>query len=374
MSNMTINIDKTKFEQQFDRFIRYVLSTSGETQFHSFSSNETTSEQEGYKLEVYEEARQNLSFKKWKDSDIGTGKIHGFSVSALRISGNKNNLVDWRLVDRYANKEILKTGLRDLEQVLFDLFHNTGEELDIFEKLVDSVGANYSLIAYFFFIKDKQRFMPISTKKFDKAFKLIGVDDFITTQHCNWENYQTYNLIIEETQSLLNQKIKGEVYLLDAHSFLWKIAQDLEKEIKPEYKEFQWREPEVSSVKREVIQRQGQDIFRKKLLPYWKGKCSVTGFDYESILIASHIKPWKDSDDTEKFDVYNGLLLTPNLDKLFDRGLISFENDGELIVSPELNEDQKAKISLSRVIKVDLIQEEHSKYLEYHRNNIFIKS
>ena len=371
---MTINIDKTKFEQQFDRFIRYVLSTSGESQFHSFSSNETTSEQEGYKLDVYDEARQNLDYRKWLESDIGTGNIHESSINALRISGNKNNLVDWRLIDKYANKEVIKTNLEDLEQALFDLFNNRSEESEVFEKLVNTLGANYSLIAYFFFIKDKQRFLPISTTWFDRAFELIGVTDYRTTQHCNWDNYQTYNLLIEETQSLLNQKIKGEVFLLDAHSFLWMISRDLESETKPALKEYQWKDPEVSSVKREIIQRQGQDIFRKKLLQYWNGRCSVTGFDFETMLIASHIKPWKDSDDTEKFDVYNGLLLTPNLDKLFDRGLISFENDGELIVSPELNEDQQAKMSLNRIIKVDLIQEEHSKYLEYHRNNIFIKS
>jgi hypothetical protein len=373
--NMTdIIIDKSKFEQQFDRFIRYVLSTSSETHFLSFSSNETTSKQEGYKLDVYEEAKQNLSYKKWIESDIGTGRIHGDTVKALRISGNRNNLVNWRLIERYANREGLKSDLSALERTLFNLFNNIEEESVLFGQLVESIGANYSLIAYFFFIKDKQRFLPISTNSFDKAFQLIGIEEFSTTQHCTWDNYQKYNLIVEEVQSLLNEKIKGEVYLLDAHSFLWMISGDLESDLKPEFKDFQWRDPEVSTVKREVLQRQGQEVFRKKLLQYWKNKCSVTKLDYDSLLVASHIKPWKDSTDQERFDVHNGLLLTPNLDKLFDKGLISFASDGQIIISSRLSETQKKLLGLNNTLRIDDLEIAHSYYLEYHRNNIFMKS
>lgn len=370
---MIVNIDKTKFEKQFDRFIRYVLSTSGEKQFLSFSSNETTSEQEGYKLDVYEEARQNLSYKKWTESDIGTGKIHGDSINALRVSGNKNNLVDWRLIDKYANKKVLNTDLNALEKDLFNLFNNIVEESIIFEKLVESVGANYSLIAYFFFIKDKQRFLPISTTRFDKSFELIGIKDFQTTQHCNWDNYQTYNLIIQESQSLLNEMIKGEVYLLDAHSFLWMISRDLDSETKPEYKNYRWTNPEVSSIKREVVQRQGQEIFRKKLIQYWMGKCSTSVFDYEPLLVASHIKPWKDSTDDERFDVYNGLLLTPNLDKLFDKGLITFDTNGKILISSMLNQEQIELLGISPQIKLSRLENGHIKYLAYHNEFIFYK-
>ena len=81
-----------------------------------------------------------------------------------------------------------------------------------------------------------------------------------------------------------------------------------------------------------VKARVGQGKFRNNLIEYWKG-CSVTNCKYITILIASHIKPWKDSSNKERLDVYNGLLLLPNIDKLFDKGYISFRDTGKIMIS-----------------------------------------
>lgn len=74
-----------------------------------------------------------------------------------------------------------------------------------------------------------------------------------------------------------------------------------------------------------AVQRVGQDIFRVSLMDYWASRCAVTGFEVPELLRASHIKPWsKCGTDAERLDVFNGLLLAPHLDVLFDGGWISF--------------------------------------------------
>jgi len=115
--------------------------------------------------------------------------------------------------------------------------------------------------------------------------------------------------------------------------------------------------------------RIGQSKFRKNLITYWKG-CSITQYKDEKLLIASHIKPWKDSDNNEKLDIYNGLLLTPNLDKLFDKGYISFDDNGCILFSEYLKD--KEGLFVNKNMKIE-IEKDHKKYLQFHRNNIFKK-
>jgi len=72
----------------------------------------------------------------------------------------------------------------------------------------------------------------------------------------------------------------------------------------------------------QVRTRIGQGEFRKKLITYWNG-CAVTDCKLIKILRASHIKPWRFSTNAERLDEYNGLLLLPSIDSLFDAGLIT---------------------------------------------------
>ena len=78
--------------------------------------------------------------------------------------------------------------------------------------------------------------------------------------------------------------------------------------------------------------RVGQGAFRKKLLKR-SSKCEICGFDFKELLIASHCRPWSKSSNSERLDVNNGLLLCPNHDALFDKGLIKFNDDGSIILS-----------------------------------------
>lgn len=82
-----------------------------------------------------------------------------------------------------------------------------------------------------------------------------------------------------------------------------------------------------------VRARVGQGLFKERVSMI-EAKCRITGVDNPVHLIASHCKPWRDSNNEERLDGENGLLLTPSIDHLFDRGFIGFENNGKLIISP----------------------------------------
>lgn len=117
--------------------------------------------------------------------------------------------------------------------------------------------------------------------------------------------------------------------------------------------------------------RIGQQQFKKGLLKYWK-TCAVTGCTLSSILKASHIKPWAISSPIERLDPFNGLLLAPNLDALFDLGLITFDDDGSLVMSPTISEADKTSLGLTEQMKLRKVNGAHKAYLLYHRENHFI--
>lgn len=121
----------------------------------------------------------------------------------------------------------------------------------------------------------------------------------------------------------------------------------------------------VTSRMIETEQRVGQDIFRDELLRYWKN-CSVTGCTLRQILVASHIVPWVDASDFERLDVYNGLLLTPNLDQLFDQHLISFDEMGKIQIAPVLDNENLKLLGVNSRMKLRQIAPNHVAYLKRH--------
>jgi putative restriction endonuclease len=130
--------------------------------------------------------------------------------------------------------------------------------------------------------------------------------------------------------------------------------------------------PRSTEAERLVIQRVGQDLFRSGLLDYWEGRCAVTGLAVPELLRASHIKPWADCDtDSERLDVFNGLLLSPNLDAAFDRGFITVEDDGAVVVSPRLSSEARQTLGLASPLKVLVLAERHRVFLAWHRSKVF---
>lgn len=124
----------------------------------------------------------------------------------------------------------------------------------------------------------------------------------------------------------------------------------------------------ITEVETIISIRKGQNEFRKKLISYWNG-CSITKYQFMEVLVASHIKPWSESDNIERLDVYNGLLLLPNLDKLFDKGYISFNDNGEILISSQIRDYEI--LGINKKMKIEY-ENKHLTYLKYHRDNIFI--
>ncbi len=148
----------------------------------------------------------------------------------------------------------------------------------------------------------------------------------------------------------------------------------------------EWEEQEVKKVaanqklpeteKEALVKaRRGQGLFRQRVsrIEYMYRITRVSNPEH---LIAGHIKPWRESDNQERLAGENGLLLTPSIDHLFDRGFISFENSGELLVSPIAHTEslQKMGVQTDRVINVGGFAESQKSFLEYHRTRVFLRS
>nr|WP_258013168.1 HNH endonuclease [Stenotrophomonas maltophilia] len=123
----------------------------------------------------------------------------------------------------------------------------------------------------------------------------------------------------------------------------------------------------VDTVKAQLINaRVGQGIYRKNVSEIEK-VCRVTGTSEPKFLIASHIKPWAKSTNSERLDGSNGLMLAPHIDRLFDRGYISFEDDGRLILSKQLPEAVRLRWDVVQKIPSVPFSAVQVSYLNYHR-------
>jgi predicted restriction endonuclease len=113
-------------------------------------------------------------------------------------------------------------------------------------------------------------------------------------------------------------------------------------------------------------QRIGQGLFKDLLLKKYSTKCALCSISTEKMLIGSHIKAWSDSTDAEKLDENNGLLLCAHHDALFDKHLISFDDSGDIIISPTLSRTEQKELGLSSKLKIS-VTTDMKPYLADHR-------
>ncbi len=131
---------------------------------------------------------------------------------------------------------------------------------------------------------------------------------------------------------------------------------------------------ELTATERDALvkARRGQGKFREAVISFW-GNCAVSNCCELTLLRASHIKPWKHSTNLERLDSNNGLLLNPNLDAAFDKGLISFADDGKIIVSVALNGDDRKALGITSGLRLRRLGAAHLAYLRYHREHVLKK-
>ncbi|MDB5801157.1 MAG: endonuclease [Rhodocyclales bacterium] len=119
-----------------------------------------------------------------------------------------------------------------------------------------------------------------------------------------------------------------------------------------------------------TLARVGQGGFRDALMTKWDHRCAVTGLTCPELLRASHVKPWSCSNRRERLDLNNGLLLAAHLDALFDKGLISFDNAGKMLLSPRILCDERKHFGLPLPLRHPP-DEALKSYLAYHRDELF---
>lgn len=124
-----------------------------------------------------------------------------------------------------------------------------------------------------------------------------------------------------------------------------------------------------------VLARRGQGRFKENVRRI-EHRCRLTGVTRPKHLRASHIRPWRDSDNSTRLDGENGLLLTPRIDHLFDRGFISFEDNGQVLISPVAHEDslKRLGVNTSETVRVGAFSEGQRQNLDFHRNAVFLEA
>ena len=123
----------------------------------------------------------------------------------------------------------------------------------------------------------------------------------------------------------------------------------------------------LTKKKQLIMARRGQGLFRKALDQIWEGKCAVTGVSARQALRASHIKPWKQASNKQRLDGHNGLLLVATIDALFDKGLISFADDGCMHLSPMISNNDKKILRLTAATLRSRPSRQQAQYLREHR-------
>lgn len=231
------------------------VSAADNKPFTTFAASSFIDKTENYKYSVYDEARENLQNKYWKPENIGSGKIQQAVSSAINSTAMHNletivnNLVDWRKKVDFSKRPKSKS----LETTLFNFYKSKIKDSDAFDQFI-SEGLSYQFIAYLFFIKDSKRFMPISQERFDKVFEQIGLPEFKTSGNASWDNYSTFNDIIKQVRNFLRSK-DSETKLLDAHSFLWIIGNQM-KQSRIDSPKISQPATENTTVETETIQSQ----------------------------------------------------------------------------------------------------------------------
>ena len=171
------------------------------------------------------------------------------------------------------------------------------------------------------------------------AFREVSLDDFFKIVDCLLKNPLNRNELSEIYEKVTEEDIKrySDVESLDGE------------------------ECEII-----VNARKNQDKIRRNAVKKYNGKCVLCGIGIDTALRASHIKSWADSTSKEKGDHENVLLLCANHDALFDKHLISFDDNGYLLISAEINEGERKKLNISNDMKIEMNAEMRG-YMAYHR-------
>lgn len=228
-------LSEKSFARAFDQFRQHVAVRQKGEPFTNFHEG-VAAGWEAYKPRLRDHALSLLQPDEWTDDLIGSGKILQRAIAAIEIQepsiNLNNNLVFWQNRFGHANRDhraLIEaqhdlSSLKPIEESLFKLFRGNGDLGEVFTELSELVGSKYPLLAYLFFLKDIDRYMPIQPTGFDQAFRELDIP-IVTLRNCTWENYCSYNAALKEVQQHL-RRVDGleAARLIDAHSFCWLLV------------------------------------------------------------------------------------------------------------------------------------------------------
>lgn len=275
----------------------------------------------------------------------------------LKINNNYIEIINYEILDEIISSDINNLSLNFLiyyfKKILkiFDLYdyfielilesknkveferNNKNKLVNNMKEKLDSIyGNKYESIINLKRILNK----PIQYISFKIDNKWYTIDElceynnkyFLNRDKCNLIFKNEFNLNIKNDSS---KNIENTLSALKTiENELKDIKGDLEKEIM-------------------IKARMAQGNFRESLLKIYPNECLLSGIKIKDLLIASHIKPWSESDDIEKVNPMNGFLLSASIDKLFDRHLISFDENGKLYISNKLKDNKSYEDVLIKI-------------------------
>ena len=219
-------------------------------------------------------------------------------------------------------------------------------------------------------------------RKKEKELKLsyvqtVATDTFYLEKHSDrdflsWLNSEkTLNEAEKELKKLLSNRKKPERALKDYFKYMTYFRDFLKSQYNPitteEIEKCSSVENLVGKEKYALTKiRINQGAIRKNALKKYNSRCAICNMNAEELLIASHIKAWTDSTESEKGDVDNILLLCPNHDALFDKHYISFDAFGQIIISPQINSENQKLLNINTDMHIEL-SDKMKDYMDYHR-------
>lgn len=263
-----------------------------------------------------------------------------------------------------ANCYFLKSNLLEYLELAFKEYHEPSQNYF------------YDISEHYFELKNKIESYN-EEKIYFKVFNHRGKTDterfYINSDSEIWSVFRKMALphisTLSITKSVGPNKDEYEFILSIKENFVDREMPTVIREIYKDAAQFEEEETDVISV---VTSRKGQGKFKNRLLNTMKS-CPFTGISDPILLRASHAKPWSASSNLERLDGFNGLLLTPTYDVLFDRGLISFKDDGTLIISSLVSKEIIYKLDLvpDKIYYIANETGKRSPYLRFHRENVF---
>lgn len=242
---------------------------------------------------------------------------------------------------------------------------------DLKKYRINSKVQNRLMIVYFY-----DRFFPICTEsEIDKCLNSVNILDENKNKLMVYKNLALvkWKKTVPELADWSNQMVLDFCRWLDGKNIVINKEEICNNTV---IEKAQKIEEEISSLnvegasKKAIINiRVNQGIFRDLLLKRYN-RCCLCGVENHTLLTASHIKPWAQSEPTEKLDVDNGFLMCPNHDKMFDKGYISFDDDGKIIISDRLTENDRVFLNVDSKMHIELT-ESNKKYLKFHREKVF---